>query len=226
LFAISQINGVTVSSVTGAFANGPDDSVQTQVDLPDGPNCTATISGTRTGPAPPGTSPTSTTTSTTTSPSTVPPSTTTTVAQPINVTSQGTVSASSTYSAQYPASNAVDGNPTTSWFSAGESDGPDSTFTWQGRSDVKITTITITGNEDNADPANRNGYGYAQTEIQVLNSAGVVVFDQTYPGPSDSTHDISASPDVVGETVHLILENRESPDCGGFAELTVEAIPS
>jgi hypothetical protein len=220
-FDISQVAGIATgnpgtSALTGSFVNGPKRSVRLVLLLSGGTNCTVTFAATKPGPN------TSATSTTTTVPATIPP---TTAAQPVNITSQGTVSASSTYSSQYPASAAVDGNPTTSWFSAGASDGPSSTFTWQGKTDQLITSISITGNEDNSIPANRTGYGYTQTEIQILNSAGTIVFNQTYPGPGDAAHDISASPNVTGETVRLVLMNRESPDCGGFAELKIEAIP-
>ena len=220
-FDISQAAGVAVgnpgtSALTGSFVNGPQRSVRLVLLLAGGTNCTVTFAATKPGPN------SSAPTTTTTVPATIPP---TTAAQPVDVSSQGTVSASSTYSSQYPASAAIDGNPGTSWFSAGASDGPNSTFTWQGKTDQLITTISITGNEDNSIPANRSGYGYAQTEIQVLNSAGTVVFDHTYPGPGDAANDITASPNAVGETVRLILMNRESPDCGGFGELKIEAVP-
>jgi hypothetical protein len=221
-FDISQAGGIATgnpgtSPLTGSFVNGPHRSVRLVLLLAGGTNCTVvTFAATKPGPN------TSATSTTTTVPATIPP---TTAAQPVNITSEGTVSASSTYSSQYPASAAVDGNPATSWFSAGASDGPNSTFTWQGKTDQLITSISITGNEDNSIPANRTGYGYTQTEIQILNSAGTIVFNQTYPGPGDAAHDISASPNVTGETVRLVLMNRESPDCGGFAELKIEAIP-
>jgi hypothetical protein len=223
LFGITEINSTALgqsaaASLHGTFVNGQDGAVETELDLPGGTNCTLSFTAARTGPLTPATSTTTTTPTTTTTTTTAP-------AQPVNITPEGTVSASSTYSSAYPASNAVDGNVGTSWFSIGAADGPSSTFTWQGKSDQEITSISITGNEYNSDPSNRSGYGYAQTEIQVINSAGTVVFDQTYPGPGDSAHDITATPNAVGETVKLILQNRESPDCGGFSELKIEAVP-
>jgi len=88
-----------------------------------------------------------------------------------------------------------------------------------------MVTITIIGNEHDTDPSTRKNFGYQETEVQVLNSSGAVVFDKTYPGPGNSTPDIHSTPNVVGQTVRLILKNRESPDCGGFSELIVDAVP-
>jgi hypothetical protein len=204
------------SSLTGTFVQGPAGAVSAVLAFSLlGPGCTVTIPATRTSPLPGGTA-------TTTAPATTSPPTT--AAQPVDVTSQGTVSASSTYSSQYPPSLAVDGDPTTSWFSAGAGDGPSSTFTWQGPRNQLITSISITGNEHDADPNTRDHFGYAQTEIQVVNSAGSVVFDQTYQGPSDANRDITATVNATGQTVRLLLKNREDPSCGGFAELRVQAV--
>jgi hypothetical protein len=137
-----------------------------------------------------------------------------------------TVAASSVYGGnQYPASLAVDGDPTTSWFSAGAADGPVTTFTWRGTQDQLITRVTIMGNENNATPSFRPHFGYADTEMQVLDASGNVVFDQTYQGPGDNVHDIAATPNVVGRTLRLLLKGREDPGCGGFAELRVEGVP-
>src|SRR5581483_10226646 len=95
--------------------------------------------------------------------------------QPVSISSEGSVSATSTYSGQFPASAGVDGNPRTSWFSAGARDGNTTTYTWSGQRDDRITEIVIVGNAQNSDPANRRGFGYASVVIQVVDGNGNVV---------------------------------------------------
>ena len=210
-FSLSQADsgafGLGSSTLKGTFTNLPAGGVGLTLAL-DLSGCTITLPSTRTGDA------TQVTTPPTAPPTTAAPAVT-------DVTSQGAVSASSTFSGKFPASAAVDGDPGTSWFSIGAGDGSSSTFTWQAQADTHIDSITIIGNEHNSDPANRSGFGYAQTEIQVLDSNGAVVYDQSFDGPSNGSNDINATVGAVGRTVKLLLKNRESPDCGGFAELTV-----
>ncbi len=119
----------------------------------------------------------------------------------------------------------MDGDPSTSWFSAGNADpnGGSTLFTWRGSRDDLIGRVVVIGNERNANPAFRTGQGYLHTELQVLDANGAVVFDQAYSGPGGSTPDIVATPNVVGRTVVLKLSGRENPQCGGFSELEVFA---
>ena len=205
-----SVAGAGNASLHGAFTNAAGGGVRLSLTLATSATCALTLDTTRTGDAPA---------------TTVAPTTTTTTAAPVpvtNITPQGTVAASSTFSGQFPASAAVDGDLSTSWFSIGAGDGPSSTFTWQAPTDMTIASIGIIGNEHNADPANRNGFGYQSTEIQVIDSSGNVTFDQTFPGPSNSARDISTSVNAVGHIVKLTLHQRESPDCGGFAELQIQ----
>ena len=207
-FSDGQADNGVVGTVTekGVFSTLPSGGVGLALTLDFVGTCQITVASTRTGdnvgPQP------------TAAPTTVP-------APVSDITAQGAVSASSTFSGQFPVSAAVDGNPSTSWFSIGAGDGPSSTFTWQATQNQNIDSITIIGNENNSDPTNRHGFGYAQTEIQVVDGNGTVVFDQTFNGPSDASNDINAPVHAVGRTVRLLLKQRESPDCGGFAELTV-----
>ena len=158
---------------------------------------------------------TTTTTSTTTTSTTAP-------AVPTDVTSTGTGGANSEFpNGQFPASLAVDGDVTTSWFSAGPGAGP-GIFTWTGPpKPFTITSVTIVGNGDNADPANRKGFGFGHVEV-VLLLGGSEVFHQGFdlPGTPDPT--VSVQPNVVADTVQLTFTGRESHDCGGFAELQIQ----
>ena len=151
------------------------------------------------------------------------PATTAPPAQPVDISREGTVSASSTYSGQYAASRGIDGSTGTSWFSAGASDGPTSTYSWAGARDDTITSITIIGNAANSDPNVRHHFGYTHVEIQVFNGAGAVVYDQSFPGPSDAAGTVQANPNVAGRRIVLTLSGREDPSCGGFSELRVTA---
>jgi hypothetical protein len=151
------------------------------------------------------------------------PPTTAKPASPVSISGEGAVSATSTYSGQFPVSAGVDGNPRTSWFSAGARDGNTTTYTWSGQRDDRITDVVIVGNAQNSDPANRRGFGYGSVEIQVIDAAGNVVYDQGFSGPSTAVNEVHANPNVVGRRVVLKLSGRESPDCGGFGELNIVA---
>jgi hypothetical protein len=150
-------------------------------------------------------------------PATAPPS------RPVSISREGSVSATSTYSGQFPTSAGVDGDVHTSWFSAGARDGNTTTYTWSGQRDDRITDVVIVGNAQNSDPANRRGFGYSGVEIQVVDGNGNVVYDQSFQGPSDAVNEVHATPNAVGRRVVLKLSGRESPDCGGFAELNIVA---
>jgi serine/threonine protein kinase len=144
-------------------------------------------------------------------------------ASPVSISSEGSVSATSTYSGQFPVSAGVDGNVRTSWFSAGARDGNTTTYTWTGQRDDRITDVVIVGNAQNSDPANRRGFGYGSVEIQVIDGAGNVVYDQGFSGPSTAVNEVHATPNAVGRRVVLKLSGRESSDCGGFGELNIVA---
>jgi hypothetical protein len=161
------------------------------------------------------------TTATTAPPQTAPP--TQPPGQPVSISREGSVSATSTYSAQFPASAGVDGDPSTSWFSAGARDGNTTTYTWSGTRDDRITEVVIVGNAQNSDPANRRGFGYASVVIQIVDGSGNVVYEQGFQGPSTAVNEVDAHMNVVGQRVVLKLSGRESPDCGGFGELNIVA---
>jgi hypothetical protein len=154
----------------------------------------------------------------------VPP---TTVAPAVNVANRGSATASSDTGGLYPASLAVDGDPSTSWFSSGSNaDGPVTTYTWTGSQNFQIASIAILGNDANRIAAFRHGFGYASSEIQVLDSAGNMTFDQTFTGPGPASAAVHATVNAVGEVVKVLLRGGESRNCGGFAELQIMAAPS
>ncbi|HEY4938835.1 MAG TPA: discoidin domain-containing protein, partial [Actinomycetota bacterium] len=158
------------------------------------------------------------------SPATSPPPSPTpagTPAQNVDATKEGAVSASSSFSSEFPPSLAIDGDPTTSWFSAGSSDGPFSTFTWKGARDDLITDVTITGNQQHANPAFRRGFGFATTTLEILAANGTVVFTQDMPGPNDQVGVLTFHPGVVGRSVRLRLHDHLNPTCGGFSGIHV-----
>jgi hypothetical protein len=135
-----------------------------------------------------------------------------------NITSIGRPAASSTFSG-FPASNAVDGNRATSWFSNGASEGENSTFTWTARQPVVVTTVSILSNAQNSNPSIRQGYTFTSVTIQVLDGSGNVVASKDSPmGDSDVTVDFGG---VAGVVVRAILHHHVNPACGGFSELVV-----
>ncbi len=138
-----------------------------------------------------------------------------------NVTAQGTATASSTYSGQYPVSNGIDGNPATSWFSIGDKEGPNSTFTWtssQGAIYVDHITADVERdhNSDRVDP----------DRLHVLERRGRAcsttarVTATPRPCPYPSSH-VTVHLGHVGDTVRLVLIHHTNPACGGFGELAV-----
>jgi hypothetical protein len=155
-----------------------------------------------------------------------PATTTTTTAASIPapnalIAKEGQATASSTYSDAFRSELSIDGRDDTSWFSKGNTDGPTSTYTWTHPKDDLITLVRIVGNGANADPANRNGFGFESVTIQVLDGSNDVDFEQTVvlPGTPDPT--VEVRPGVKGRTVRLIFRGHEDPTCGGFAELVV-----
>ena len=140
-----------------------------------------------------------------------------------DITREGSATASTTASG-FPASLAIDGDPTTSWFSTGpEPGGVPTHFTWtHGRNDL-ITTIFIHGNGQNRTPSFRNNFGFGNVVIQVLNAANQVVWQQSVPLPGTPDPDVTVRPNVIGRSVQLLFTGHESKDCGGFSELRVMA---
>jgi hypothetical protein len=132
------------------------------------------------------------------------------------------VTASSEYpGGAFPAPLAVDGDPTTSWFSAGDVDGPSSVFVWMLESDRPIGEVRITGNALQATPEFREGFGFDAVTVRVIDGEGNTVFEESHDLAGTPDPDVVVFPGVSGRSVALTLTGHESPDCGGIAELTV-----
>ncbi|HEX3455210.1 MAG TPA: DUF6777 domain-containing protein [Gaiellaceae bacterium] len=169
--------------------------------------------------SPPTTTPPTTTPPTTTPPTTAPPPP---PATPVNVTSDGTATASSEFSSQFPASNGVDGNLATSWFSVGSKEGDTSTFTWTStHGAILVDHITLYSNSQNSIANVRSGYTFTSVQVSVLHN-GVVTASTTVPYPSVS---VTVPLGHVGDTVKLLLIHHTNPACGGFGELEVFGSP-
>lgn len=166
----------------------------------------------------PGGSPTSTATLAPTDTATPTPG------QPVEAARLGTVQASTSYQG-FPASLATDGDLSTSWFSAGSNfDGADSTFTWTGQQDDYINAVTIRGNASNEVVEYRTGFGFDLVVIQVLDASGAVVFEESAALGGTPDPDVTVFPAVIGRSIVLTFTGHESPDCGGFAELSIEVL--
>jgi hypothetical protein len=140
------------------------------------------------------------------------------------VTSEGVVEASSIYDANYPTSLALDGDPSTSWFSAGpESDGT-STFRWTGGQEDLIASIEIVSNEVHQVVDFRTGYGFEAVSIQVLDAEENVVYEEEVGLPGTPDPNITVRPNVTGRSILLTFTGSEALDCGGFAELRVGVV--
>jgi|GEM_PF-2604195 len=144
--------------------------------------------------------------------------------QNTDITFEGFVDASSTYSDEYPTHLAIDGDDTTSWFSAGSQvDGDYSFFRWTGAQDDLITSVGVLSNKNHQDPNVRTGYGFASVTVQVLDAGNTVVFEQNVTLDGTPDPDMFVQPNVVGRTVILFFYGHEAPDCGGFSELQIFA---
>ncbi|HEY3228853.1 MAG TPA: hypothetical protein VGJ87_06505 [Roseiflexaceae bacterium] len=141
----------------------------------------------------------------------------------IDITSEGQVQASSTYSAEFPAQLAIDGKRTTSWFSTGPGQGGTTTFRWTGARDDQITAVAILSNKDHTNASFRKNFGFGSVTIQVLDAADKVVFEEIVSLDGTPDPDVAVKPQVVGRSVLLVLSGHEDRTCGGFSELQIEA---
>jgi serine/threonine protein kinase len=165
----------------------------------------------------------STSTETTTTEALPPPPPPPPQVQVSNVTSDGTATASSEYNSGFPASNAIDGNLGTSWFSIGSREGDTSTFTWtSGHGAMLIDHVTIYSNAHNNDSTIRSGFTFSNIQVSVLHN-GSVTYSTTVAYPSDH---VTVRLGHVGDTVKLLLIHHTNPVCGGFGELQVFGAPA
>jgi hypothetical protein len=143
------------------------------------------------------------------------------------IASEGTVEASSIYDATYPASLAVDGDLSTSWFSAGAIKGDSNpTYVWTGVQDDFIASIELISNREHQVVAFRTRYGFEWVTVQVLDAQGNVVFEESANLAGTPDPDIRVIPNVIGRSVRFIFTGGEAPDCGGFGELKIGAVRS
>jgi serine/threonine protein kinase len=140
------------------------------------------------------------------------------------VASEGTVTASSSYDSTLLPALAVDGDLTTSWFSAGPGSNGKTTYTWTGVRDDFIVSIDMISNRENKVVDWRRGYGFGAVTVQVLDAQGNVVFEQNESLDGTPDPDVHVSPNIVGHLIRLIFTGSEAPDCGGFAELKVNVV--
>lgn len=123
----------------------------------------------------------------------------------------------------YPADLAIDGDVSTSWFSAGsEVDGATSTYEFIMTDDHCIDELEIIGNGSHENSDFHTGFGFDSLVVEVLDTGNRVVFTGEYPllGSPDDTQVIDVG-GVLGHRVRLSYSEHESPDCGGFSELRV-----
>ena len=140
------------------------------------------------------------------------------------IASEGTVDASSIYDSTFPASLGIDGNPTTSWFSAGPDADGTSTYVWTGVQEDFIATIDLISNREHDVTAFRTGYGFESVIIQVYNAQDQLVYEETVSLAGTPDPDIQITPNVVGQWIWLVFSGSEALDCGGFAELKISVV--
>jgi hypothetical protein len=154
-----------------------------------------------------------------------PSATSTPVPEPnAEIASEGSVQASSIYDSNFPASLAVDGNPGTSWFSAGPGGDGTSSYVWTGVQDDFIASVELISNRDHQVVDFRTGFGFGGLTVQVLDAQGNVVYEESASLDGTPDPDIRVSPNVVGRSVRMIFTGSEALDCGGFAELKIGVV--
>lgn len=147
---------------------------------------------------------------------------TTPVVPNVEIASEGTVEASSIYDSTFPASLGVDGDLSTSWFSAGPDEDGTSTYVWTGIQEDFITTIELISNRENQVVDFRTGYGFEWATVQVYDAADNLVFEESVRLAGTPDPDIRVTPNVVGQWIRFVFTGSEAQDCGGFGELKVE----
>ncbi|MBE0672135.1 MAG: protein kinase [Anaerolineales bacterium] len=140
------------------------------------------------------------------------------------VASEGKVEASSIYDSTFPASLGVDGDLSTSWFSAGPDADGTSTFVWTGVQEDFIATIDLISNRENRVVEFRTGYGFEWALVQVYDSQDNLVFEETVNLAGTPDPDTHLTPNVVGQWVRFVFSGSEALDCGGFGELKIGAV--
>jgi hypothetical protein len=150
----------------------------------------------------------------------------TTIPEPnAEIASEGAVEASSIYDSTYPASLAIDGDLSTSWFSAGAIKGDSNpTYVWTGLQDDFIASIELISNREHQVVDFRTGYGFEEVTVQVLDAQGNVVFEESAALEGTPDPDVHVQPNVVGRSIRFIFAGGEAPDCGGFGELKVNVV--
>jgi hypothetical protein len=147
---------------------------------------------------------------------------TTLPSQPVNIAATGAVSASTTFpGGQFPASNAVDGDVSTSWFSAGPDAGP-TIFTWIAPQPVHVDQVQIIGNGQNADPSIRKNFGFGSVDVLIKNG-DITSVDGTFDGPGNTVPMVTVPLNSNLTSITLTFHGHEDPQrrCGGFAELVI-----
>ena len=142
----------------------------------------------------------------------------------VEIASEGSVEATSIYDATFPASLAVDGDLSTSWFSAGPEGDGTSAFVWAGLQDDFIASIELISNRENQVVEFRTGYGFGEVTILVLDAQDNVVFEESVNLDGSPDPDIRVTPNVVGRWIRLVFTGSEALDCGGFAELKIGVV--
>ena len=140
---------------------------------------------------------------------------------PADITDQGTVMASSTFSG-YSVMESVDGLLSTSWFSAGpEGGGGPSIYAWNTVTDRCIERIEVDDNSMHDIEEFQTGYGFGSATVRIVQD-DLVVFEQLVelPGSPDGPFTIDTG-GIVGSRVLLELGGHENAECGGFSELRV-----
>lgn len=124
----------------------------------------------------------------------------------------------------FPARNAVDGDPATSWLSNGGPGAPDFiTYDWAIANPELITWVKVVGNGANSNPSIRRNCGFEQVTIRVFSgeSFSTIEFEQTVSLNGTPDPDVIVKPGVRGMRVELLFGHSESANCAGFAELEI-----
>ncbi|MFN8557387.1 MAG: DUF6777 domain-containing protein [Dehalococcoidia bacterium] len=139
-----------------------------------------------------------------------------------NLAAGAAVQASSVFGGnQFPAALGVDGNVTTSWFSAGPGAGGVTTYTITLPASATVTRLEFVGNERHSTVSFRTGFGFRSWSIDLLDAEGGVLASVQSRGSGTQSQDHDLDPVDGVARVRFTGRGHEAPDCGGFAELRV-----
>jgi hypothetical protein len=116
---------------------------------------------------------------------------------------------------------AVDGDPRTSWMSAGASPDGTTTLTLTLQAPATVVSIQVFGNDASSNPAYAAGHGFGSWSVELLDGQGRLLhtYQNSRPGFQEQT---ATGPPIAGvASVVFIGRDPQSSSSAGIGELQV-----